>query len=179
MIPMSPFCSAWLIITSWCAALFLPPILSLLPFFPPACPYGHLGKCSPKASPPQILSPFGALPYLPSLRPSPALWQHCLATQLGYRWWLSWWWRFSKQKGIWVFPLSCPALASPSPIIVVIFKNIIVNLVDQQGPFIPSNFLCCYFFHFSIVIKHSTDCLWLSLCVSISALIWPHKALVP
>lgn len=111
IILLSHFCSALCLAyyhSSWCAAFCLPSILpSFLPpsFLPPYCPSGHLGKCSPKASAPQILSPFGALPYLPSLYPAPALWQHCLATQLGHRWWLPWWWRFSKQKGIWVFLL--------------------------------------------------------------------------
>lgn len=102
VITMSPFCSALCLAYchfSWCAALSSSYPSSLF-FLIPYLPYGDLGKCSSKASPSQILLPIRALPYLSSLHPSPAFWQHCLATQLGHRWWLPWWWRFSHQKGI-------------------------------------------------------------------------------
>lgn len=96
-----------------CSTLFsVYPFLSSLT--PSLLPYGDLGKCSPKASPPQVLLPFGALIYLLSLNRHLALWQHRLASQLGHRWRLLWFWRFSLQKGIWVFlPQSCPVLLHP------------------------------------------------------------------
>lgn len=86
---LSSFLFAWLILPP----LLPPPYLQPLPMV-------SVGKCPPKTSPSQSLLPFRVLPRLPSLCPSPALWQHCLAVQLGPGWWLPWWWRCSHQKGI-------------------------------------------------------------------------------